>query len=89
MSQTITPLADRVVAVREDLKTKTASGLYIPEVSQEKSNVAKITAVGPEVTALKVGDTILYKDYATTAVTIDKKEQLILREEDILATISA
>lgn len=87
MGTPITPLADRVVAVRETAETKTASGLYLPESSQEKSSIAKVVAVGPSVSGVKVGDKIIYKEYSTTEVTVDKTAYLIVREEDILATV--
>lgn len=88
MSIPIKPLADRVVAVREEAQTKTASGIYLPEASKEKPVLAKIVAVGPEVKTLKVGDRIVYKEYATTDLKIDSAEYLVVKEEDVLATLS-
>ncbi len=87
MSTPITPLADRVVAVREAVKTQTASGIYLPESSKEKPVIAEVRAVGPDVKAVKAGDKIIYKEYSTTELTIDGTEYLIVREEDILATV--
>lgn len=86
MASPIKPLGDRVVAVREEVQTKTASGLYLPDNAQEKPVIAKVVAVGPSAN-LKVGDKILYKDYATTEVKVEGVEYLIIREEDILATL--
>lgn len=88
MSDTIKPLKDRVVAVREEVQTKTASGLYIPEAAKEQPVVAKVIAVGPEVTAVAVGDAILYKEYSTTEVKLGTTTHLILKEEDILAVVN-
>lgn len=87
MSTPIKPLADRVVAVREEVKAQTASGLYLPETSKEKPVVAKVVAVGPDVKHLKVGDKIVYKEYSTTDLKVDSTEYLIVREEDVLATV--
>jgi chaperonin GroES len=87
MSTPIKPLADRVVAVREEVATKTASGLYLPDNAKEKPVVAKVTAVGPEVKTLKVGDKIVYKEYSTTELKVDGTEYLIVKEEDVLATV--
>lgn len=87
MSTPIKPLADRVVAVREEVKTQTASGLYLPETSKEKPVVAKVIAVGPDVKHLKTGDRIVYKEYSTTELKVDTTEYLIVREEDVLATL--
>lgn len=87
MSTPIKPLADRVVAVREAAQTKTASGLYLPDNAKEKPVVAKVEAVGPDVKGIKKGDKILYKEYSTTEIKIDGLEYLIVKEEDILATL--
>ena len=87
MNTPIKPLADRVVAVREQAQTKTASGLYLPDNAKEKPVVATVSAVGPDVKSVKSGDKILYKEYSTTEIKIDGTEYLIVKEEDILATI--
>lgn len=87
MSVPIKPLADRVVAVREEAQTKTASGIYLPDTSKEKPVVATVTAVGPDVKTLKKGDRIVYKDYATTELKVDGIEYLLVKEEDVLATL--
>ena len=87
MSSPIKPLADRVVAVREKAQEKTASGLYLPDSSKEKPVTAKVVAVGPDAKAVKIGDKIVYKEYSTTELKIDNAEYLIVKEEDILATV--
>ena len=87
MSTPIKPLADRVVAVREAVKTQTASGIYLPDNAKEKPVIADVQAVGPEVTSLKVGDKIIYKEYSTTELKIDGTDYLIVKEEDVLATV--
>ena len=87
MSTPIKPLAARVVAVREEVSTKTASGLYLPENSKEKPVIAKVSAVGPDVKHLKVGDRIVYKEYSTTDLKVNDIEYLIIKEEDVLATV--
>ena len=87
MDTPIKPLGDRVVAVREEAKTQTASGLYLPDISKEKPVVAEVKAVGGDVKNVNVGDKIVYKEYSTTDLKIDGTEYLIVREEDILATV--
>lgn len=87
MSAPIKPLADRVVAVKEEAATKTASGLYLPDNAKEKPVLAKVAAVGPDVKSLKVGDRIVYKEYSTTELKVEGTEYLIVKEEDVLATV--
>lgn len=87
MTTPIKPLADRVVAVREEAKTTTASGLYLPDSAKKQPAVVTIVAAGPDVKHLNVGDRIVYKDYTPTTVTIDDTDYLIINEEDVLATL--
>jgi chaperonin GroES len=88
MSTPIIPLADRVIAIKEEVQTKTASGLYLPEQAKEKTVVAVVKAVGPEVKNLKVKDRIVYKEYSTTELKIDGTQYLIVKEEDVLAKVA-
>jgi chaperonin GroES len=87
MASPLKPLGDRVVAVREETSNKTASGLYLPENAKEKSSIAKVEAIGPDVKNLKKGDRIVYKEYSTTELKVDTTEYMILKEEDVLATL--
>ncbi len=87
MSVPINPLGDYVVAQAEAAQTKTASGLYLPDSATEKPKIAKIAAVGKNVKDLKVGDRILYKGYSTNDVKVDGKEYILVKEEDVLATV--
>lgn len=88
MSINVHPLADYIVAVAEEAKTKTASGLYLPEKTAEKPKVAKVVAVGAKAMQVKVGDRIIYKSYSPTEVKVDGTEYLLVKEEDILATVA-
>ncbi|MDB5171212.1 MAG: hypothetical protein JWO35_906 [Candidatus Saccharibacteria bacterium] len=87
MSAPLQPLGDYVVAQSEEAETKTASGLYLPEKALEKPKTAKVVAVGKDAKQVKVGDRIVYKSYSTTEVKIDKVEYILVKEEDVLATV--
>jgi len=88
MSVRVNPLGDYVVAEPEEAPTKTASGLYLPEKAAEKPKIAKVLAVGPHAKQIKVGDRILYKSYSPTEVKVDGTEYLLVKEEDVLATLN-
>ncbi|HSE29074.1 MAG TPA: co-chaperone GroES [Candidatus Saccharimonadales bacterium] len=88
MSQALKPLADRVVAVREQAQNKTASGLFLPDEAKEKSVVAKVVAVGKEVKEVKKDDLIVYKEYSVTELKTGGVEYLIVKEEDVLAVLA-
>ncbi len=83
---TIKPLKDRVVAIIEQPLKKTKSGILLGE-SVEKAGYAVIQSVGPEVKTIKKGDKVIYNDYSATKVKLDGTSYLIIREEDVLATL--
>lgn len=91
------PLQDRVLVKPLEPETKTASGIIIPDNSQEKPAEGRIVAVGggkmtesgklvkPD---LKEGDRVIYSKYSGSEIKLDGAEHLILRESDILAVYS-
>jgi chaperonin GroES len=87
MAVKLQPLAEWVVAEQEDAVTKTASGLYLPDKAAEKPKTAKVLQVGSKVKEIKVGDRIVYKSYSTTELKVDGTEYILVKEEDILATV--
>lgn len=87
MSTPLQPLSDYIVAQSEEADTKTASGLYLPDKAMEKPKTAKVLAVGSEAKQVKVGDRIVYKSYSTTEVKLDKEDYILVKEEDVLATV--
>ena len=82
----IKPLADRVIAKKEEAIDKTASGILLGN-AKEKPNYATVESVGPDVKNVKKGDKIIFKEYNTTDVKIDGIDYIIVKEEDILATL--
>jgi chaperonin GroES len=80
------PLSDRIVAKIEKPIEKTASGILLGE-AKEKPAYAVVESVGPDVKAVKKGDKIFYKEYSTTELKVDGKDYIILKEEDVLATM--
>ena len=87
MSVPLQPMADYIVAQTEEAANKTASGLYIPGGAQERPSVAKVVAVAAGVKNIKVGDRIVYKSYSQTEVKVEKETYLLVKEEDVLATV--
>lgn len=80
------PLGNRIVATLEKPLEKTASGILLGE-SKEKPAYALVESVGPDVKNVKKGDKIIFKEYSTTEVKLDGTDYLIVKEEDVLATL--
>src|SRR5690606_2677020 len=92
----IKPLYDRVVVRRLDAETTTKGGIVIPDKSAEKPTQGEVLAVGEgalldngalRALAVKVGDRVLFGQYAGTEVKLDGETYLVVRESDILAII--
>lgn len=84
----IIPLNDRVLVKSTVTEEKTASGLFIPQTSQEKTQIAVVEAIGDdEAIKVKVGDKVLHDKYAGTNVKVDGDDYLILSMGDILAIV--
>jgi chaperonin GroES len=83
------PLADRIVAKPVEAEAKTASGILLPDQSKEKTQVAKVLAVGKDVKEVKVGDSIVHTEYGPSRFKQASEELLILKEEDVLAVVKA
>lgn len=88
MSTPLQPLGDYVVAQTLEAETKTASGLYLPEKAAEKPKTAKVLAVGKDAKQVKVGDLIVYKSYSNTDLKVGGQDYVVVKEEDILATVT-
>ena len=93
----IQPLHDRIVVEAAGKEEKTAGGLYLPDAAQEKPQRGTVLAVGPgkrldsgqmAAVDINVGDTVLYGKYGGTEVTVDGKDVIILRADDVLGVIS-
>lgn len=80
------PLNDRIIAVVEKPLEKTKSGILLGE-AKEKPAYAVVESVGPDVKAVKKGDKIVYKEYSTTEIKVDETDYIIVKEEDVLATM--
>ncbi len=93
----IRPLHDRVLVRPAEEEKTSAGGIIIPDsASGEKPTNGEIIAAGNgkitdsgDVRAMdvKVGDKILYGQYAGSAVNVNGEDLLMMKEEDILAVI--
>ena len=90
MSNTIKPLADRVLIEPMEAETTTSSGIIIPDSAKEKPQKGTVIAVGKGTKdapmTVKKGDIVLYAKYAGTTLNLEGKDYLIMRENEILAT---
>lgn len=84
----VTPLHDRVIVEPQEAKKVTKGGIIIPDTAKEKPMQGKVIAVGKgkdgEPMTVNVNDNVLYGKHAGQPISIDGKDYLIMREQDIL-----
>ena len=93
----VIPLHDRVLLKRLEEQETKKSGIIIPDTAKEKPLEAEVIEVGKgrvtedgKVLPLEVkkGDKVLIGKFSGTEVTVGDVEQVIVREEEILAKIT-
>lgn len=92
----VKPLYDRVLVERVASEEKTAGGIFIPDTAKEKPLEGVVRAVGEgkfndngtrNPMSVQEGSRILFGKYSGTEISVQGKEHLILREDEILAII--
>ncbi|KAJ3074573.1 10 kDa heat shock protein [Quaeritorhiza haematococci] len=96
-SKRIIPLLDRVLVQRVKAAERTASGIFIPEKSQETLNEGVVIAVGPGApdkdgnirpVSVKEGERILLPPYGGNTVKMGQDEYILFRDNEILAKLA-
>ena len=88
------PLFDRVV-LQPKKAEESKGGILLPSVAQEKSQIAKVVAVGEGGTCdgkdvkmlVSVGDEVLYAKYSGVEIESEGEKLVIVRQADILAIV--
>jgi chaperonin GroES len=96
MVMQIKPLGDRILVLRIEEEQKTRGGILIPDTAKEKPQEGEVVAAGPGKLDdkgkripldVKKGERVLFGRYAGNEIKIDGVEHLIMREDDVLATM--
>jgi chaperonin GroES len=84
------PLGNRILVQIPEEKKQTQSGIFLPDnASKEKPTQAEVVAISASCENIAVGDTVVYKKYVGTSLTLDDVDYLVLdTEEDILGVIT-
>lgn len=91
----INPIRDNVVITRDAVLTETESGIVLPDSGRDKDKPCRgiVVAVGPgrpqEPLTVKEGDIVYFAKYGGADIEVDGKEYLVLKESDILVSVSS
>ena len=92
----VRPLHDRIIVQRIEESEQKVGGIIIPDSAKEKPQQGKVIAVGQvkvkedgtrQPLDVKAGDTILFGKYSGQEIKIDGEENLIMREDEVLAVL--
>ncbi len=92
----IKPVADRILIKMTDGEETTQSGIILSSGAKEKPQIAEVIEVGPGITNIegkevkmyiKKGDKVIVNKYSGTEVKYEGEEYLIIRQDDVLATV--
>lgn len=94
-NEKIRPLAGYVLVEPSEAKSKTASGIYLPESAQEKPAQGKVLSIGKSLVMngmefpapVQVGDVVLYKKWGGDEIKVDGKELKLVKFEDLIAIL--
>ena len=87
----ISPMNDRVLVRRCEMKAKTSGGLYIADTAKEKPMFGVVVAAGDGVRdtqMLRTGSLVLFGKYSGFELPIDADQLLLMREEEILGVVT-
>jgi len=92
----IKPLGNHLLI--EKLPSEKKVGSIVLATEKKQGNVATVIAVGPgtknekgelkPIEGIRVGDKVIYRDYAGTDFEEDDHKYILIKEEDILAVVA-
>lgn len=85
----VQPLGENVLVKVIKKDTKTKSGIILPETAAEdRPQQGKVVAIGASKDIkVRKGEVVIFAKYSGTEIKINDEEHLILKNEDILATV--
>ena len=98
LSDFVTPLDDRLLVQLSGAEKMTAGGLYIPDTVADTSGNLEghVVAVGRghfskkghlRPMDVKVGDKVVFSEYAGSKIKVQNEDLIILRESDVMGVV--
>ena len=92
----IQPVAGYILVKPQKQEKTTASGILIPDSHDEKPQQGEVLAVGTPImehgqeikSPVKIGDIVIYREWGGKDYKLDDVNYLILKFDDIMATIN-
>lgn len=92
----VKPLMGYVLVEPSSADTKTASGIILPETTQEKPAQGKVIAIGENIVLpngsmmvcpVQMNDTVVYKKWGGDEIKVEGVEYKLVKFEDLMAIV--
>lgn len=90
MSSEVRPLGDRLILRLDRIATELAGGLIVSEkeAREDRKPRGLVTHVGPEAEGVRVGDYVMYHEYAGSKIDLGTEDEHVVVEiGDVLAVL--
>ena len=83
-------LRDKILIKQEDAIEKTAGGILIPSIDNEKPQQGIVVVVGKNIAEIEAGDTVFFTEHSGHKVKLEEKELslegefVLLQESNVL-----
>jgi chaperonin GroES len=85
----VKPLGENVLIETQEIKNKTATGIYLPQSSEKETpKEGRVIAVGEsKEIKVKKGQVVIFRSYSGTDIKVKDKKYILIKNEDILAVM--
>lgn len=83
MDNTLKPLGNNLIVELHQVKNQSEGGIFLPELSQAGEYIGTVKAVG-DCRYLKVGDKVLFGEYAGNEIILNSRKCKIMKETEVL-----
>ena len=80
-------IKDRILIIPDEVESKTASGIIIPDAAKKKPRTGKVISVGSSVEEIFVDDHVMFGKYSGTEIEVEGNKYLVLKEDEILVVL--
>jgi chaperonin GroES len=93
----VVPLRDLVLVTKDEVANRSAGGIYVPDIVDEKTLTGVVKAVGPGKVndagvlvpvAVKVGDRVAFSKSTVMEVKVSGQSFCLLQEASLLCVVS-
>lgn len=79
-------LLNRII-IKQDEAQNTLGSFVLSDTAKERPRQGEVKIIGPKTESAKVGDKVIYGEFAGTKINVGEDELIVLREDDLLVIL--